>query len=107
MRLQFDEGGERGDFNAVVAPPRDWPVTYDDWGLPEIDVWFRAYTTKVDAGRGEGRDYELWADGYDYDCYVEASTPTCFNEYEIAHFPARSREEAERLLQVAADAIYG
>ena len=106
MKLWFDEGGMPGDFAVVMDPPKDWPVTYDDWDEPSIDIWFRAYATKYDAERGYGRDYELWSDGYDYDCYVEVSTPHCFNEYELAHFPARDREEAERLLTVAAAALY-
>ena len=106
MELWFDEGGMTGDFNTVCNPPKDWPVTYDDWGEPSVDIWFRAYATVHDAKRGYGHDYDLWSAGYDYDCYVEVSTPTSFNEYELAHFPARNQEEAERLLQACADAIY-
>lgn len=107
MKLYFDEGGMSGDFNAVCNPPKDWPATYDEFGEPSIDVWFRAYATRYGAAKGYGRDYELWTAGYDYDCYVEVSTPTCFNEYELAHFAAKDETEAERLLQVAADALYG
>ena len=108
MELWFDEGGMTGDFCAVCNPPKDLPVTYDEWGEPSVDIWFRAYATVHDAKCGYGHDYDLWSEGYDYDCccYVEVNTPSCFDGYELAHFPARNQEEAERLLQACADAIY-
>jgi len=105
--LDFDEAGLRGDFCAVCNPPKDWPVTYDEWGEQTIEIWFWAYATEPNARKGYGKDYELWVAGYGYDCYVDVATPAFLDAYNLAHFSARDSEEAERLLQVAADALYG
>ena len=103
MKLMFDEGGVAGDFNACCDPPRDWMELDPDDELG-LFIWFRAYTTDTPMnGHGE----ELAADGYAYDCYVEVETNECWCAYELAHFRARDTEEAERLLQAAADALYG
>ena len=103
MKLWFDEGGMTGDFNACCDPPEDWMDLDPDDELG-LFVWFRAYTTKHLVSSHEEL---LWQQGYDYDCFVEVETEACFNEYELAHFPARDVEEAERMLQACADAIYG
>lgn len=103
MKLWFDEGGMTGDFNACCNPPEDW-MELDPNDELEMFVWFRAYTTKH---LMSSREEHLLEQGFEYDCFVEVETARCFNEYELAHFPARDVEEAECLLQIAADALYG
>jgi len=104
MKLWFDEGGMTGDFNAVCDPPKDWKEACPSWEDDELEIWFRAYTTKH---RTTQHEIELHSRGVVYECFIEVSTRSCFNDIELAHFVTKDREEAERLLQLAADAIYG
>jgi len=103
MELVFDEGGCTGDFNAVCDPPDYWKK-FDPDGEDELEIWFRAYTTQHELTPSEATLREL---GYGYECFVEVSTRRCFNDVELARFRAKDRAEAERLLQLAANAIYG
>jgi len=104
MKLWFDEGGLTGDFNAVCDPPDDWKAAYPSWQDDELEIWFRAYTTEH---RATQHEIELYSRGVGYECFVEVSTRSCWNEIELAHFCTVDAKEAERMLQIAADALYG
>ena len=102
MELWFDEGSMTGDFNACCDPPDDWRALDPD-DERGIFIWFRAYTTRHFMSN---REETLWMRGYGYDCFVEVEVDDDWCAYELAHFSARDAEEAERLLQACADAIY-
>jgi len=98
------------DFEAITDWPKGWPhdlkspdgyVDYSDG-----DVWFKAYDTSFKANH---EDAELFERGYQFNCIVRIRyyTTSLYCKDVLAKFPAKDRAEAERLLQIAADALYG
>jgi len=104
MILMFEECDFYDDFEAICDPPDDWLALDPDDRL-EMFVWFKAYDSSACWGP---RDSDLKANGYEYDClaWVEFGYMG-HREYLMENVKARTREEAERLLQLAADALYG
>ena len=105
MKLWFDECYD-GDFEAYCDLPDDWadeesPLRQDGF------IWFKAYNTGIDDGYDQTTRFR--EEGYAYECLIRYQyDPPCgpYHEEDLAVFGAHTREEAERLLQVAADAIY-
>ena len=103
--LDFYSSDYGDDFEAMLDWPKDWPTDQTQRGEFE-DVWFKAYDTSL---KENDEDTELFERGYLFNCcvrirYYESGR---YCEDYIAKFPAKDKEEAERLLQVAADALYG
>ena len=103
MELDFYSSDYGEDFEAMTDLPNDWPHEDDDM---LNDVWFKAYDTSL---KEICEDAELFEQGYLFNCYVRVRYHAngVYCEDELAKFPARDREDAERLLKVAADALYG
>lgn len=110
FKLDFQSSDYGEDFEYVYDWPRDWPcsiehtdgsIDYDDG-----DVWFKAYDTSF---KENDEDAELFELGYLFNCIVRIRyyTTGLYCEDVLAKFPAKDKEEAEHLLQVAADALYG
>ena len=107
MKLHFDDCCWLRDFEAWCDVPRGW---VDGWDDPRNwQIWFKAYDCEKEFNDTEA---EYRQRGYEFDCVVQlicdpidGSGMTA--EWVLAEFPARNEEEAERLLQVAADALYG
>lgn len=107
MELWFDEIGCGRDFGAVCDPPTDLKRLDPD-GERGMEVWFRAYDTSV-AAAYNNRDKMLHDNGIGFDCEIRiefAEGPSGEDIYMFG-FTAQNEEEAERLLQVAADALHG
>ena len=103
MNLVFEWCDYGDDFEAICNPPEDWMALDPDDEL-EMFIWFKAY----DVGMFEcDRDEQLASEDYCYDClaWVEFGWMSK-REYLLKNTPARTREEAERILQATADAIY-
>ena len=108
MKLYFDDCYCGEDFEAYCDLPEDWYGGDDMSDLFNNGfIWFKAYdTAEVPYDMTE----EFAKDGYAFECIVRFQyDPACgpYHEEDLAIFGARDREEAERLLQVAADALYG
>lgn len=105
MMLDFYDSNYGEDFEACWDWPKDWPHKCDDANCYG-DVWFKAYDVSLCERSDDDRLLER---GYLFDCYVfvRYSAPEWYWEDDLAHFPAHDKEEAERLLQLAADALYG
>lgn len=107
MNLWFDECYSDGDFEAYCDLPDDWadedsPLREDGY------IWFKAYSTGIEDDYDQTARFR--AEGYAYECLIRYQYDPPhgpYREIDIATFGASSREEAERLLQTAADAIYG
>ncbi len=114
-KLYFEHSGYGCDFEAAEYWPKGWPhdIEYPDGYMDYMDgdVWFKAYDTSL---KENERDAELFEQGYLFNCEVRVRYYTSgfpvqallYCEDPLASFPARDQEEAERLLQVAADALY-
>ena len=113
MELRFHDSGWFNDFEDDGDWPAGWPhdIEYPDGSFDygEPYVKFKAYDLTNDWNNLEEYEWALCEQGYEFNCEVKLCyvTPALFCEDVIAHFPARDKEEAERLLQVAADALYG
>lgn len=107
MKLNFDDCCFLRDFETWCDIPNGW---VDGWDDPiNWQVWFKAYDC---ANRTNGTETRYWDDGYEFDCIVELICDPIYGngitaQWKLAEFPARNEKEAERLLQVAADALYG
>ena len=108
--LDFYDSDYGRDFEAVCYWPESWPhdIEYQDGSMDYMDgdVWFKAYDTSL---KENDEDARLFEHGYLFNCIVRIRyyTTSLYCEDVLAKFPARDKEEAERLLQVAADALYG
>ena len=104
MMLDFYDSDYGKDFEACWDWPEGWPHE-DELEYLEDNIWFKAYDTSLCETKN---DIALFEQGYLFDCIVRACyyTPNLYCEDVLARFPARTREEAERLLQLAADALY-
>lgn len=102
--LDFYDSDYGEDFEACCYWPKDWPHEHED-GLVFDDVWFKAYDTSL---KENDEDTALFEQGYLFNCIVRVRyyTPSLYCEDGLAKFPAHDKEEAERLLQLAADALY-
>lgn len=109
-KLHFEDSDYGEDFECACDWPEDWPhdIEYPDGYIDYMDgdVWFKAYDTSL---KENDEDATLFEQGYLFNCYVRIRyyTTGLYCEDGLAKFPARDKEEAERLLQVAADALYG
>jgi len=101
MRLIFDECDFGDDFEAICDPPKDW--TEAATGDEDFFIWFKAYDSGMLCCK---RDRELNAEGYKYDCLAWVEFGFAKREYLLEGCAAKTREDAERLLQAVADAIY-
>lgn len=108
-KLEFIPSGWGDDFEAEGGWPEGWPsdIVEDgrlDYGDPFVK--FKGYDTSYQA---DDQERVLFAHGYRFQCEVKLcyETDSLWCEDVISRFPARDREEAKRLLQVAADALYG
>lgn len=110
MKLDFYESGYGEDFEAAADWPKGWPhdIEYPDGYMDYMDgdVWFKAYDTSL---KENDEDVDLFRQGYLFNCNVRIRyyTTGLYCEDGLAKFPARDKEEAERLLEIAADALYG
>ena len=110
FKLDFQSCDYGEDFEYVYNWPKGWPhdVEYEDGSVDYVDgdVWFKAYDTSL---KENEEDAGLFEQGYLFNCTVRLRyyTTGLYCEDFLAKFPAKDREEAERLLQVAADALYG
>lgn len=104
MKLDFYDSNYGEDFEAMTDWPGGWPHESED-GRAFDDVWFKAYDTSF---KENDEDAELFEQGYLFNCIVRTRnyTPSLYCEDVLAKFPAKDKEEAERLLQIAADALY-
>lgn len=105
MKLWFDEGGLAGDFCCYRDLPEWWNATEQE--REDFYVQFRAYNNRNMMDKHEERMVE---DGFDYECFVtiECDPPVgSFKEWTVGHFLAHDRIEAEWLMQLAANALYG
>ena len=102
MELVFNECAYGMDFESIESPPISWGIGGDEPGDPFI--WFKAYDTSMCENY---RECKLHESGYKFDClaWVEFGYMGR-REYLMQGIPARNQEEAERLLQACADAIY-
>ena len=103
MELRFYDTGYLRDFYTDLDAPKGWAPNDDEWYVD-----FRAYDCTHCESERERLIYE---DGYEFECTVYLRfdplfSEGCFHEWELANFNAVSIEEAERLLQVAANALY-
>lgn len=104
MELHFDDCFYLRDFESFGSVPDGWVDDPENWY-----VRFKAYDC-VNCENGTETDY--WERWFDFDCEVKlVCDPFDGNgmtaEWVLAEFPAKDEKEAERLLQVAADALYG
>ena len=110
MKLHFYPSGCGRDFEALGHWPEGWPcnIEYPDGSLDYIDpeVKFKAYET---AQRELPWDRQLDGMGIEFRCEVRFlyDTTSLWCENVLIAFTAKDKHEAERLLQIAADALYG
>ena len=110
MMLDFYDSDYGQDFEACWDWPEGWPqnIEFPDGSMEytDGDVWFKAYDTSL---LEADEDIALFEQGYLFNCYVRLryNPPSPYCDDVLAHFPAHDKEEAERLLQLAADALYG
>lgn len=106
MELWFDQCGTGRDFAAVCGSPNNLKALDPD-DERGMEVWFRAYDTSVAAAYSE-RDRMLHENGIEFDCEVriEFAEGCSGEDIYIAGFTAQDKQEAERLLQIAADALF-
>ena len=107
MKLIFEWCDYGDDFETYCDLPDDWADEYSplrDDGF----IWFKAYDTEIEGSYDKTDRFR--AEGYKYECLVRFQyDPPCgpYHEEDLAVFGAHTREEAEHLLQVAANALYG
>lgn len=98
---------EYDDWDCIIYPHDEvdflkaWePLLYDDFSR----FIFKAYCTHYMESEYEE---ELNEDGILYDCYVELedASPSLIIHHDLAHFHARSLDEALRLLCIAGNAL--
>lgn len=98
----FFEGGDGRDFKAVCDLP-DYLKALDPDGERGGYVCFQAFDTSFDA------DYPidrlLLENEFEFDCEVRVWFDDG-NDIYLHSFAAHDKQEAKRLLQVAADALY-
>lgn len=103
-RLWFRPGSSVLDFEAFCDLPKWWnatPIEHE-----EMFVRFKAYCTRESLNP---REAMLHDKGFEFDCRIDLQREAfdgTFEEWELAVFPARNREEAMYLLELAADALY-
>lgn len=105
VRLDFYDSDYGKDFEAMTDWPDGWPHEITDDGLLD-DVWFKAYDTSL---KETNEDTTLYERGYLFNCIVRVRyyTAGLYCEDVLAKFPAKNKDDAERLLQIAADALHG
>lgn len=109
MMLDFYDSHYGYDLEAWGEWPEYWPrnIEFPDGPMDSDDcgIWFRAFNTSL---LETVEDIAFREQGYLFRCIVYASYATTNTYYEdvLARFPAHDKEEAERLLQVAANALY-
>ena len=109
FRNNFTDCEYGEDFENVWWWPKGWPndIKYPDGSvyLNDPQIWFKAYDTSLCE---TSEDSELFEQGYLFNCMVRTmyDRTVFYCEDVLAEFPARDREEAERLLTVAAAALY-
>ena len=101
MKLLFEDCDYYRDFEACCDLPEWWNATDEDYYT--YYIWFKAYDTTHHEDEHEER---LHKSGYEFECCVFLAWQTGLMRDEIATFPARDKKDAERLLQLAADALY-
>ena len=109
MELYHEGCSYARDFEDCCDLPRTWAEPSDDPDslYQRAYIWFKAYDLLAGPYTSAGKQFS--DDGYEFECLVRMrqDTPTIgFVDIDLAHFPARNQEEAERLLQACADAIY-
>ena len=105
MKLEIRKSGYMKDIESIECPPSDWVENTLDWY-----ILFKGYD--LDAWCCSQEELRMHEDGNDFICVVELyNEPFDGSEIkeviELAKFPAKDEAEARRLLQIAADAIYG
>ena len=103
MKLVFYEGWYRGHAEAVCDPPESW-MPFEKAEEIELFIHFDSYELSEWA-IGEDED-EMLDNGFKYICLVGVEYGKTDDFEILAKFPAKTNQEAERLLQIAADAIY-
>lgn len=108
MKLWFDSCDWGDDFEAYCDLPKDWYGEDDTSDLYNNGfIWFKAYDL---AAGGDFDAAKMMERGCRFECLVRFQyDPPCgpYDEETLAEFYAKDKEEAERLLQIAADALYG
>jgi len=110
MKLNFDACDVGRDFEACCDLPGIWAESSNDPCslYQRAFIWFKAYDLLV--GPYTKDDARLRAEGYEFSCLVRIRSDWAnigAIDEDLGVFGARDMEEAERLLQVAADALYG
>lgn len=79
------------DFEALVDAHE-----FFDW-VPELecDIWFKAYDTSCHENEHE---IELDKQGYKFDCYMFVSEFGMLGKYEVYNKPAKTQEEAKKIM---------
>ena len=106
MKLYFEDCDYGEDFESLCDLPEDW---YDGDDMSDLYnnsfIWFKAYDTSLCQSL---RDESLYESGFGFDCCVWLEVEYMGDrKYLMDGVPAKGRTEAERLLQAAADALYG
>lgn len=104
MKLVFYEGWSLGHTEAVCDPPESW-MPFEKVEELELFIRFDSYELSEWA-MGED-EIEMLDNGFNYVCLVGIEYGKTDDFEVLAKFPAKTEQEAERLLQVAADALYG
>ena len=100
MKLIFDDCDYYRDFEACCDLPEWWDATDEE--CQRYWMWFKAYDI---THREDLHEEELADKGYEFECEVVLAD-NWLTHIEIAKLLARNKEEAEQLLQLAADALY-
>lgn len=109
MMLDFYDSGYGNDFECVWEWPDSWPqnIEFADGSVDFYDpyIWFKAYDTSLCENE---EDAGLYEQGYLFNCIIRTryDSSSFYCEDVLAKFPAKDREEAKRLLTLAAKAIY-
>ena len=107
--LDFYDSDYGRDFEVSCNIPYDWcPGAWDapDSIYWKSSIWFKAYD--VNAGTEYDETERFRNEGYEFECLIrlELNRDGHSELTELAKFGARNIDEAERLLQAAADAIF-